>query len=195
MPASGSGLAAAIVNQSGSTAGGDIVARDKVEHHYYAASAPSGVVEKLVLKLKSEIETNLQVQHTVDALANFQTRRSVDGIEGLEAKLTAANRQEEIWDALDKKEQFAKLLQKWSLYASAQEIFAYLLAKAEFEFKHFVYPRIPDLSVMEVDQIVHDRIVETTINEVGADVFILNHSTAMGMLYWLAEQCFVRWHK
>jgi C-terminal domain 9 of the ABC-three component (ABC-3C) systems len=183
------------IDQSGSTAGADIVARDKIEIHYHPESAPPGIVDKLISKLQSEIKENIHVQHTIDALANYQKRRSFDGIDGLEAKLTAANRQQEVWDALDKKEQFAKLLQKWSLYASAQEIFAYLLAKAEFEFNHFIHPKIQSLSAIEVDQMVHDRIVQSTINECGVDVFVLNHGTAMGMLYWLAEQCFVRWHK
>jgi hypothetical protein len=185
-----------LVNQSGSKAGGDIVARDKIEHHHHhPVTIPSGVVEKLIQKLLAEISLSIHVQHSVDALANFERNRSVDGIDGLEAKLMVADREEEIWAAIDKKEQFVKLLEKWSLYASAQEIFAYLLAKAEHEFNHFVYPKIPLLPALEIDQIVHDRIVQTTISECGVDVFVLNHSTAMGMLYWLAEHCFIRWHK
>ncbi|MGY4456584.1 ABC-three component system protein [Bradyrhizobium sp. LB13.1] len=184
-----------VINQSGARAAGDIVARDKIEHHYHPQAAASGVVEKLIRRLQSEIALDIRTQHTIDALASFQKRRPVDGIEGLEAKLQAAGREDEIWAALDKKEQFAKLLQKWSLYASAQEIFAYLLAKAEHEFNHFVHPKIALVSAMDIDQLVHDRIVQTTIDECGVDVFVLNHGTAMGMLYWLAEQCFIRWHK
>jgi hypothetical protein len=141
------------------------------------------------------MKDNAQVQHTIDALANFQMRKSVDGIDGLEAKLVAGQRQDELMDALEKKEQFAKLLQKWSLYASAQEIFAYLLARAEYEFNHFIHPQITTLPRIAINQIVHDRIVQTTIDECGVDVFVLNHGTALGMVYWLAEQCFVRWHK
>ncbi|MGY4366719.1 hypothetical protein ACVW1A_002784 [Bradyrhizobium sp. LB1.3] len=119
-----------VINQSGARAAGDIVARDKIEHHYHPQAAASGVVEKLIRRLQSEIALDIRTQHTIDALASFQKRRPVDGIEGLEAKLQAAGREDEIWAALDKKEQFAKLLQKWSLYASAQEIFAYLLAES-----------------------------------------------------------------
>jgi hypothetical protein len=187
--------ASSAVDQSGSKAGGDIVARDKIEHHHYPSPVASGVVEKLIHRLQAEIKLNIHAQHTIDALANFQVCRSIDGIDGLEAKLKAAHRDDELWSALDKKEQFAKLLQRWSLYPSAQEIFAYLLAKAEFEFNHFVHPKIPSLSAPDIDQLVQDRIVQTIIDQCGVDVFVLNHGTAMGMLYWLAEQCFVRWHK
>ena len=153
------------------------------------------MVGQLIQKLQSEIAQDVQVQHTIEALANFQARRSLDGIDGLEAKLIAGRREHEILAAYDKKEQFAKLLQRWSLYASAQEIFVCLLARAEYEFTHFVYPEISALSPTEINQIIHDRIIQTTINECGVDVFVLNHGTAMGMLYWLAEQCFIRWHK
>lgn len=183
------------VTQSGAVAGKDIVGGNKIEFHHHVHASSSGIVEKLILKLKSEIKDNAQVQNTIDALANFQMRKSVDGIDGLEAKLIAGQRHDELMDALDKKEQFAKLLQKWSLYASAQEIFAYLLAKAEYEFNQFIHPQIATLPPIAINQIVHDRIVQTTIDECGVDVFVLNHGTALGMVYWLAEQCFVRWHK
>ena len=141
------------------------------------------------------MEQNQEVRHTIEALEHFQTRRAPDGIDGLEAKLKAANRQDELLSALEKKEMFVKLLEKWSLYASAQEIFAFLLAKAEYDFNYLIHPNISTASVVEVNQLVHDLIVMPTIQQCGTSVFTLNHSVAMGMLYWLAEQCFVRWHK
>lgn len=183
------------MHQSGAIAGGDVVGRDKIEFHSHPSGTAGGPVERLIEKLKSEIADKKHIQHTIDSLANFKRRRTLDGIEGLEAKLSAGNRDDEIFDALDKKEQFAKLLQKWSLYASAQEIFAYLLAKTDYEFNQFVHPEIENLPRIAINQMVHDRIVQATINECGAEVFVLNHGTALGMLYYLAEQCFVRWHK
>jgi hypothetical protein len=93
------------------------------------------------------------------------------------------------------KEMFVKLLEKWSLYASAQEIFAYLLAKAEYNFNYLIHPKIDPANVVEINQLIHDKIVMPTIEQCGASVFTLNHGVAMGMLYWLAEQCFIRWHQ
>ncbi|WP_315766839.1 MULTISPECIES: ABC-three component system protein [unclassified Bradyrhizobium] len=184
------------VRQDGATAQGDIVGRDKNElhHHHYPASASPGIVEQLLFKLQAEIEKNQEVRHTVEALAHFQARRAPDGIDGLEAKLKAGNRENEILSALEKKEMFVKLLEKWSLYASAQEIFAYLLAKAEYDFNYLIYPKIGAADLVEINQLTHDKIVMPTIEQCGTSVFTLNHGVAMGMLYWLAEQCFVRWH-
>ncbi len=112
----------------------------------------------------------------------------------MQAKLKVAGREDEYLEAIEKKEQFAKLLERWSLYASAQEIFAYLLAKAEYEFTYVIRPQIATISKVQVNELVRDRIVAPTVEECGATVFTVNHSTAMGMVYWLAEQCFVRWH-
>ncbi len=84
---------------------------------------------------------------------------------------------------------FVKLLERWSLYASAQEIFVYLLAQAEHNFNLTVYPQIPVLSEIQVNQLVDRLIIAPTIEQCGASVFVLNHNVCMGMLYWLAEQC------
>lgn len=183
------------VTQQGAAAGGDIVGRDKIETHYHASAAKGGIVEQLLRQLQAEVENNEQVRHTIEALAHFQTRRSHDGIDGLEAKLIKGSRSDEYLGALEKKELFAKLLEKWSLYASAQEIFAYLLAQAEYQFNFFVHPQIAKLDRIAVNELVNERIVEPTITQCGASIFVLNHGVVLGMVYWLAEQCFVRWHQ
>ena len=128
-------------------------------------------------------------------MARFRAQRSHDGINGLEAKLKAGARDGEYTGALEKKEMFVKLLERWSLYASAQEIFAYLLAQAEHKFNYAIYPQISSLNEVQVNALVDDLIVVPTIDQCGTSVFILNHNICMGMVYWLAEQCFVRWHK
>ncbi|MGM4904674.1 ABC-three component system protein [Tardiphaga sp. 866_E4_N2_1] len=183
------------INQTGANAGGDIVGGNKYEQHYHPTTASPGIVDKLLRKLHDEVTNNQCAKDTIEALAHFHTRRAHDGIHGLEAKLKKADRENEYLEAIEKKEQFSKLLERWSLYASAQEIFAYLLAKAEYEFTYVIRPQIASVSPVQVNELIRDRIVTPTVNECGASVFTINHSTAMGMVYWLAEQCFVRWHK
>jgi Fic family protein len=183
------------VDQKGANAQGDIVGRDKHEHHHYSASTAPGLVEKLLKRLQDEIANNQRTRDTIEALAHYQTRRAPDGVDGLQAKLTKADRDDEYLDAIEKKEQFAKLLERWSLYASAQEIFVYLLAKAEHEFTYVIRPQLETISKVRANELVRDLIVAPAVQECGATVFTINHSTAMGMVYWLAEQCFIRWHK
>ena len=159
------------VIQEGAIAGGDVVGGDKVVHFHPPAAA--GVVGQLLAKLQAEIDANEKVRHTIEALARFHKKRSDDGVEGLEAKLAAGGRSDEYFAALEKKEMFVKLIERWSLYASAQEIFVYLLAQAEHHFNLKVYPQIPGLSQVQVNSLIDDLIVVPTINQYGASVFVL----------------------
>lgn len=184
------------IDQRGARADGDIVAGDKiVNHNYPDMNRTPGIVEQLLEKLQFEISKNAEVKHTIESLKYFyEHREAADGIVGLEAKLEAGGRASELYMAYAKKEQFAKLLETWSLYASAQEIFAYLLAGAEHHFTMHVYPKLKELDQVQVNELIDDLIVKPAIAECGTSVFTLNHGIAMGMIYWLAEQCFVRWH-
>jgi hypothetical protein len=73
----------------------------------------------------------------------------------------------ELYLAMAKKEQFVELLEKWSLYASAQEIFAYLLAAAEHHFSMYLHPKVSDLNQVEINKLVDELIVAPTIAECG----------------------------
>ena len=81
-----------------------------------------------------------------------------------EAKLDASGRQGELRAAMEKKEMFAKLLERWSLYASAQQIFVHLLARAEHEFNYNIYPKIESLQPVQVNELVTDKIVSPIVN-------------------------------
>lgn len=188
------------VDQRQAAAGGDVVAGDKVtniqaHHHYAAPTVGPAIIEELMRRLAAEIRDNQQVREMVDSLQYFHHRFSHDGIDGLEAKLDRAGRAHQLKIALFQKEAFVKFLDKYSLYGSAQEIFAYLLHKIDHQFRCFVHPNIEHLDFQGVDQLITDRIVDPVIKELGVGVFVLNSSIVMGMIYWLAEQCFIRWHK
>jgi hypothetical protein len=181
-----------LVIQSGAKAGGDIVGGDKVTN--VIASKP-GVVEQLLHKLQHEIDNSIKVKTVAEELRRYYARRAHDGIEGLEAKLKHADREHELFTAMERKEEFAKTLEKWAHYATAQEIFVYLLARAEVEFTQIVLPQIGDVPAHVLNELVTTRIVNPIVEDCAPSVFKINHGAAMGMFYWLAEQCFVRWHK
>jgi hypothetical protein len=178
-----------LVDQAHAQAGGDVVGRDKYVHE-----SPKGMIEKLLLRLREQYECNQQVQITMDELARYHLRRASDGVTGLEAKLKAAGRSDSYDDAIEKKEMFAKLLQKWSLYSSAQQIFVHILAKAETEFNSVIYLQIPSKTEAEINALVLDRIVKPIVEECSSELMGVNYNLVHGMIYWLAEQCFIRWH-
>lgn len=181
---------ATISNQQGSQAGGSIVGRD-----FNNFEAKKSVVEKLLLKLQQQYQCSEQTQTTIDELARYHTRRATDGITGLEAKLKASGRIDYYDEAIEKKEMFAKLLERWSLYSSAQQIFVHILARAENEFTQVIYRQIPQKTQEEINALVIDRIVNPIVEECGGELMSVNHNLVQGMVYWLAEQCFIKWHQ
>lgn len=179
------------VSQQRSNAGGDIVGRDKVTAYN---EAPKGKIEKLLMKLQEQYDNDQETQNVIDELARYHSRRASDGVFGLESKLDAAGKSDCFEDAIEKKEMFAKLLQKWTMYSSAQSIFSHILAKAEIEFTQVIYPQIPTRTEFEINALVIERIVGPIVEECSDDLIAINHNVVQGMVYWLAEQCFIRWH-
>ena len=181
------------VDQRKAQADGDMVAGNKVTYNQSAYRPKS--VEALLEKLKDQIDNNQHAQDTITELARYHVRRSADGIDGLENKLEAAKLSHIYLDAIDKKERFAKLLETMSLYSSAQSIFAIFLAQVENEFMYVVYPEIPNKSESEINTMIIERIVKPICAESDCEVMHVDYDTVFGMVYWLAEQCFIRWHK
>ncbi len=82
------------------------------------------------------------------------------------------------------------------MYASAQEIFAHMLAKVERAFKQQIKPKLPDLSHDVADSMVDKLVLNPIIDECSKiNHFFVNVNVALGMLYWLADHCFIRWHE
>jgi hypothetical protein len=41
---------------------------------------------------------------------------------------------------------------------------------------------------------VSEKVVQAVVTEYGLGTFALNHGLVLGMTYWLADRCYVRWH-
>lgn len=181
------------VNQKGASAGGDNVGGDKVTiTTVYNSAAP--VLQALWDKLAEEIRTESKTKDWVDSLQFFREKIASDGVIGLEEKLKRAGRDADTLMAMRQKEMFVKLLTRYELFGSAQEILAFCLHRIQHEFDTFVSPKLGELTKSEIDAIISERIIYPVINDCGAGVFQLNSGLVLGMIYWLGEQCFVRWH-
>ncbi|MCW2305497.1 hypothetical protein M2324_003923 [Rhodovulum sulfidophilum] len=151
----------------------------------------------LLARLDKEIsDGDAYVSDFIDDLQMFQDRRSAGGLIGLEAKLEAAERHDQVEGAQAKKELFAKLLAKMQHYPSAQKIFALFLARINDVFENNIIPHASSLDRQEIDQIIEDKILQPTLNDMGAgfEHFTINHAHVRGMIYWLADRCYVRWN-
>lgn len=202
----------ASIDQSRSRVGRDQVSGDKIDGdkitgdvlkdsavkigNQYNIQIPRSatVVEKLLHKLQHEVEQNIIYNDTIVRLQRYHGGVSHDDVKGLVAKLAHSGRAAQIEIALEQKEEFAKLLETWSLYYSAQEIFVYLLARAENVFTTEVMPEMATSSVSQINRQINRDIIDLIVDECAVSVLQIDHVSAMGMLYWLAEQCFIRWH-
>lgn len=182
------------VDQSNAKAAGDLVGRDKIgrqENHFYRSNS---AVDRLLLSLKRQIDENETCVELIDQLMRYYDKKSIDGVDGLEAKLDKVNLSLLKDDALRKKERFVKFLDEWALYATAQELIAHALMKVENRFNTIVYPSIVMPISMEITASVIDYVVDPIVDEFYSEAFKVDQDLVFGMLYWLAEQCFVRWH-
>lgn len=190
------------VDQSNASAEGDIVAGnkgdnilgDKVQNKQVYFAKDKTAVEKIVDKLKREIEGNETTQRLIDELVYFHDRISTDGINGLENKLQHAGLGQMQLRAFEQKEKFAKFLEKWSLYHSAQELISVTLVRVRNRYEQGVYCQIGTIEAGEIGCLTMDTVVQPLVDELTNDIFIVDDDLIFGMLYWLAEQCFVRWH-
>lgn len=182
------------VDQSHATAGGDNVGGNKT----VIAMPPReklAAFEALKKRLTADITAGLKVMETIDKLKRYQSPISPDDVVGLEQKLTRASREDEIFYALAQKERFAMFMTEWSFFETAQQIIALALATIEYEYSRHIIPHVNSLNRQQVDSLIHDRVVIPLFNDVGVDVFDLDQNLIMGMVYWLADQCYVRWHQ
>lgn len=194
-------MAGALTTQRDITAGHDnvggnqtLINSNNVDFHFKLDGEKSPIAAWMY-QLEIEISTNQQVVEFIDTLQMYQARHSHDSIDGLEGKLKHAGRnQEVIVLALRKKELFQRLLTKYAMFDSAQQIFAYLLSKVEGDFRTYVLPNIDGKAAHDVDALFAQYLIGPCADEIKSGVFCLNSAIAAGMVYWLAEQCWVRWH-
>lgn len=158
-------------------------------------------ISALTVRLEQEVREKLVASDIVPSLSFYRRRREAkDGIAGLEAKLEAGDREFRIEEALELKVEFDKILDKWSLYTSAQEIFGHLLAIISRKFSNKILKyhqgELVGYTVLTFDEDIDDHILLPIVDQCGEIThFQVNLDLTLGMLYWLADNCFVRWHK
>lgn len=177
-------------------AGGNIVGGNFTEvHQYSGATALSGSIKDLVRKLQKEIDGDEKANGWIEDLLFFEENVPHDDIEGLEAKLDAAGMSQKSGIALKQKEMFAKFLEKRALYGAAQQLLALCLHRIFADFEAYIHPACGKVQPDELHLKIHDKIVCPVVADFCQGAFNINHSLVLGMTYWLADRCYVRWHE
>lgn len=173
--------------------GRDAIGRDNITNHNHFSERRSQI-DGWLERLSEEMLGNHEVRTFVESLQYYFQPQPYDDVIGLEAKLDRSGRSTHKVSALRKKEAFAKLLAEWSAYPSAQEVIAYFLSKIETTFETEIVPLLTSEPTGVIDTMVRDKLIMPVLDEMGCGPFMLNYANVAGMVYWLAEQCYVRWH-
>ncbi len=157
-------------------------------------------IGRLLEQLNKQIQEDdkLDQQEFIEELQLFVDDRDNEEIAGLENKLKHADREKEIEDATLKKEAFQKLLKRMEYYSSAQKVFAIFLSRIHEVFDSYVMNLAEALSREEVENIVHEKIIQPIMNDMDKcnnnEHLLLTPTHVKGMIFWLADRCWVRWH-
>lgn len=150
----------------------------------------------LLKKLDKEIEEGTHSDGFIDDLQMFIDQREDEEIVGLENKLEKVGRGDEFQSAIDKKERFSKILLRLTHFPSAQMIFAFFLSRIHEVFESHIIHQGNPLSRDKVENLVEEKIIQPTLADMGSDFehLTLTPTHVRGMIFWLADKCWVRWH-
>jgi hypothetical protein len=178
---------------SGDQAGNNI---SKTTIYNQIDGAKPSQINRLLKLLADQISQDDSMVGFVDDLQFFIDNRDGETVVGLKDKLEVCGRGASFNDAKKKKEFFAKLLLRFERFSSAQQLFAYIMAAIHETFDSKIIPNTGSLTTQQIDDLIDSEIIDKVMAEIGegSDHITLNRTHLKGMIFWLADKCYVRWH-
>jgi hypothetical protein len=187
------------VTQRNLQVGRDNAGRDLTNNAITIATTPTSgahpaaaFINRLTQKYQQEKSSSAEFRQTVERLEHYQTLTGPTLT--LEEKLTQGGRADMIEFALKTKEMFTKKLAKHSLYESAQQIHAFLLAEVYTRYHDHVYQHVckndpPDV----INALIRTQIIDPLLGILGDNVLGHYADEINGMLYFLTGNCHIKW--
>lgn len=190
------------VVQTGNRVRGSLAGRDVLEihgdyHHHDAAVSTESRLGRLYRRLKHEAKDDVQLSDYIDQLAIYTRVVEDEMIIGLDGKLNAASRLDQLEMAMAMKERVYAHIRRNLFSQTFQTIYAILMAKIWEEFTSYVRPAIArGASRDEVDALINLRVIKPIAAELEeCDEYDGVASTEVrGMLYFLTGNCHLLWH-
>lgn len=188
--------------QRGNRAGGHLAGHDVFEVHgdYVTQQAPilpESRLSQLYCRLKEEVAGDQQLSDYIEQLAIYTRLVKDENIIGLEGKLTAAHRPDQIEMAMHMKERIYAQIRQNIFSRTFQTIYAILMAKIWEEFTSHVRPAIVrGASREEVDSLINHHVIKPIAAELENCVEYngIANTDVRGMLYFLTGNCHLLWH-
>jgi hypothetical protein len=188
-------------NQSGNSAGGNVVGGDSNDnsvtniYHVTQGSAVSLELAALYAKLKADGVGDPSGGVFSEKLDHWMSAVTEGDVRGLEAKLRESGREDLLLLALNLKQKASMAIMKRQTSRTAQRIYTILLSQLHTKFNWLVTPVIQEGgSRAEVDQRVH-TVLQEVANLLGENALEIDSDDIEGLLFFLAGNCHIRWDK
>lgn len=181
---------------SDNSAGGDIAGGniDK-STHYNIQHQPTKIspLRKKLEQLRDDCLHDPNFSSCIKQLTHYLNPVNPSDQRDLNTKLTDAGRQDEVYEAEELKESFAKVLVKDNLSEQAQEAYVHILATIKTQYDGKVKPLIKtNAPLHEIESNVLN-IVESMYSELAGTVLEYDQRQVKGMLYFLTGNCHIDW--
>lgn len=180
------------VRQESNTAGGHLAGRDVNIH---APRAPETILGRLFRRMKEEAQDDQTLCDYILELEVFTRVVDNEEVIGLDSKLKAAGREDQVDMALAMKEMVFSQLRLNIFSATSQQIYATLMGKIFEEFETWVKPAIQNGADRQtVDELVSVKVIHPIMSEVElcGDYHGVAPQTIRGMIYFLTGNCHIR---
>lgn len=187
------------VTQSGNTVeSGDMAGRDVNKPTINIGRMSFGGKSQLQIlydRLEEEKKNNMGIAEIIEELQHFKSYAKDEEVIGLEKKLENGNRLKYLNFAERSKEKFSMKLLKNEHSETAQEIYAFLLAKVYRRFEDHIYPRLSEgYSEEFINQLVDEFIINPMEDLLGENLLRLYEDEISGMIYFLMGNCHIKWN-
>lgn len=177
---------------------GDMAGRDVIKPIYNIGKISFGgqsQIERLYERFEKEKAESQLFTEIIEELLHFKTYAINEEVIGIERKLENGNRLLYLNFAEKSKEKFAKKLMINEHSETAQQIYAFLLAKVYTSFQSNVYPRISEDHPEEfINQLISEYIVKPLEEILGDNLLRIYDDEINGMIYFLTGNCHIKWN-
>lgn len=198
----GPGNSKSLVTQTGNKARGHIGGRDVYDvrgdfNNFEAPVQQESRLSLLYRKLKAEAQEDSNLSEYIKQLEIYTRVVENEEIIGLDGKLSAASRIDQIEMAMVMKERIYAQLRENLFSKTFQTIYAIVMGKIWEEFISYVRPAIlRGASREEVDALINNHVIKPIAAELDncADYDGVANADVRGMLYFLTGNCHILWH-
>lgn len=183
-----------VTRQEHNTAGGHIAGRDV---NVYAPNSPETALSRLFARMKGEAKEDQTLCDYIRELEVFTRVVRHEDVVGLDGKLQAAGREDQIDMALAMKEMVFSALRLNVFSPTFQQIYATLMGKIFEEFETWVKPAIlSGKDRQAIDELLNVKVIKPIMAEVElcGDYHGVAPQTIRGMVYFLTGNCHIKWH-